>query len=101
MGNTSLASATLFQTKLALDTSYVVAGRIASGKVPDALFWGTADPYHYLRIESHRSFDVVIFGGDNHKTGQESDTNACYGRLERTVSSLVAGSSSRIGGPDT
>ena len=39
------------QTKLALYTSYVVAGRVASGRVPDALFWDTADPYDYLRIE--------------------------------------------------
>jgi glycine/D-amino acid oxidase-like deaminating enzyme/nitrite reductase/ring-hydroxylating ferredoxin subunit len=91
MGNTTLASATLFQTKLALYSSYVVAGRVASGKVPDALFWDTASPYHYLRIEPHRGFDVVIFGGEDHKTGQASNTNACYDRLERTVSTLVPG----------
>ena len=63
-------SATLFQTKLALYTSYVVAGRVARGTVPDALFWDTADPYHYLRLEPHRDHDLVIFGGEDHKTGQ-------------------------------
>ena len=47
VGNRSVAGATLFQTKLALYTSYVVAGRIAKGIVPDALLWDTADPYHY------------------------------------------------------
>ena len=31
VGNRSLAGATLFQTKLALYTSYVVAGRVAEG----------------------------------------------------------------------
>ena len=75
--------AAVFQTKLALYTSYVVAGRVAEGAVPDALFWDTADPYHYLRIEPHRDHDLVIFGGEDHKTGQVADTSACYDRLEQ------------------
>ena len=45
------------------------------GCIPDALFWDTADPYHYLRLEPHRDYDVVIFGGEDHKTGQVADTN--------------------------
>ena len=89
MGNTRLVSATMFQTKLALYTSYVVAGRVAAGTIPDALFWDTGDPYHYLRIEPHRGFDVVIFGGEDHKTGQSVDTDACYERLERLLTGLV------------
>jgi glycine/D-amino acid oxidase-like deaminating enzyme len=78
----------LFQTKLALYTSYVVAGRLRRAYLPDALFWDTADPYHYLRIERHRDHDVVIFGGEDHKTGQAEDTNACYERLERTLKEM-------------
>ena len=70
VGLASMAGATLFQTKLALYTSYVIAGRVAPGRIPDALFWDTADPYHYLRIEPHRDYDLVIFGGEDHKTGQ-------------------------------
>jgi glycine/D-amino acid oxidase-like deaminating enzyme/nitrite reductase/ring-hydroxylating ferredoxin subunit len=88
-GNTNLVSATLFQTKLALYTSYVLAARVPKGRVPDALMWDTADPYHYLRLEPHRDFDLVIFGGEDHKTGQASDTNACYERLVRTLKALV------------
>ena len=49
------AGATLFQTKLALYTSYVVAARVPRGRVPDALFWDTSDPYHYLRVEPRRT----------------------------------------------
>jgi glycine/D-amino acid oxidase-like deaminating enzyme/nitrite reductase/ring-hydroxylating ferredoxin subunit len=89
VGNTGIASATLFQTKLALYSSYVVGGRVAKGSVPDALLWDTADPYHYFRIEPHRDHDVVIFGGEDHKTGQATDTNACFGRLTKTLSALV------------
>lgn len=91
MGNTSLASATLFQTKLALYTSYAVAGRVPGGSVPDALFWDTADSYHYLRLDRHRGFDVLIVGGEDHKTGQSSDTSACYDRLEEKAIAIAPG----------
>ena len=33
------------------------------------------DPYHYLRLEPHRDHDFVIFGGEDHKTGQAADTD--------------------------
>ncbi len=88
-GKAGFLSATLLQTKLALYTSYAIAGRVKSHTVPDALFWDTGDPYHYLRIEPHRGHDVVIFGGEDHKTGQQADTQACYTRLEQAVKELL------------
>jgi glycine/D-amino acid oxidase-like deaminating enzyme/nitrite reductase/ring-hydroxylating ferredoxin subunit len=89
VGLAGLAGATLFQTKLALYTSYVIAGRAPKGEVPDALWWDTQNPYHYLRVEPHRDFDVVIFGGEDHKTGQVHDTEDCYRRLEARLPTLV------------
>ena len=89
MGVSGMASAALFQTKLALYTSYVIAGRVAKGVAPDALWWDTSDPYRYLRVEPHRDFDLIIFGGEDHKTGQESDTLAPYRRLEATLRTIV------------
>jgi glycine/D-amino acid oxidase-like deaminating enzyme/nitrite reductase/ring-hydroxylating ferredoxin subunit len=91
MGVTGLVSATLRQTKLALYTSYAIAGRVRKDAVPDALLWDTGDPYHYLRVESSGRDDLVIYGGEDHKTGQESDTAACWDRLERKLKALVAG----------
>jgi Rieske Fe-S protein len=89
VGLAGLAGATLFQTKLALYTSYVIAGRVPKGEVPDALWWDTEDPYHYLRVEPHRDFDVVIFGGEDHKTGQVADTEGCYRCLEERLPTIV------------
>ena len=89
MGNTSLVDATLFQTKLSLYTTYAVGGRVEKGRIPDALFWDTADPYHYLRIDPQRDHDVVIFGGEDHKTGQSPDTGECFNRLEQKLTSLI------------
>ena len=91
VGNTGITRATLFQTKLALYTTYVIGGAIEKGRIPDALFWDTGDPYHYLRIEPRRDHDVVIFGGEDHKTGQAADTMTCFDRLERTLRSMVRG----------
>jgi glycine/D-amino acid oxidase-like deaminating enzyme/nitrite reductase/ring-hydroxylating ferredoxin subunit len=91
VGFRNVAGATIFQTKLALYTSYVLAGRVEKGRVPDALLWDTADPYHYLRLEPHRAHDIVIFGGEDHKTGQAEETTACYQRLEDTLQKALPG----------
>jgi glycine/D-amino acid oxidase-like deaminating enzyme/nitrite reductase/ring-hydroxylating ferredoxin subunit len=90
VGLKGLAGATLFQTKLALYTSYVVAARVDRGRVPDALWWDTSDPYFYLRVEPRHDHDVVVFGGQDHKTGQEDDTEACYRKLESRLRAIVA-----------
>ena len=89
VGIASMASASVFQTKLALYTSYVVAGRIPRGTVPDALFWDTGDPYRYIRLEAHRDHDLLIVGGEDHKTGQADDTRACFERVEQVARERV------------
>ncbi len=91
VGIRNIASATLFQTKLALYTSYAVAGWATSGEIPDALFWDTADSYHYLRIARDAGRTLVIYGGEDHKTGQVEDTSACFERLEQTLTGLIPG----------
>ncbi|MDB6095065.1 MAG: puuB 1 [Verrucomicrobia bacterium] len=88
-GNTGLAPALLFQTKLFLYTSYALGARLPTGSLPVAAWWDTGDPYSYLRVERHRGYDYAIFGGEDHKTGQETDTLASYARLEQKFLSLV------------
>ena len=90
-GLSGTAAATVFQTKLALYSSYVVAGRVARNAVSDALCWDTADPYHYLRTAPDGDEAVVILGGEDHKTGQETDTDARYTRLEQHLAALCPG----------
>ena len=98
-GLSSLPVATLFQTKLALYTSYVVAARVPKGRVPDALWWDTADPYRYLRVEPGETDDLVIFGGEDHKTGQVAGTPACYARARGGAARAAArGAGRRTGG---
>jgi glycine/D-amino acid oxidase-like deaminating enzyme/nitrite reductase/ring-hydroxylating ferredoxin subunit len=89
VGVAGMTASALFQTKLALYTSYVVSGTVPRGTVRDALFWDTADPYRYLRIARDGDRDVVIYGGEDHKTGQVTDTDACYAGLERALVRLI------------
>ena len=89
MGKTNVASALGLQTKLYLYTSYAIGGWLPKDTVPEACFWDTADPYHYLRIDPHRDRDYAIFGGEDHKTGQQPDTAACYRALEETARRLL------------
>jgi nitrite reductase/ring-hydroxylating ferredoxin subunit len=77
--------ALLFQTRLALYTSYVIGAKLPHGCVPEALFWDTADPYHYLRVDHHRDHDYAIFGGEDVKTGQEKDPASVFISLEEEL----------------
>jgi glycine/D-amino acid oxidase-like deaminating enzyme/nitrite reductase/ring-hydroxylating ferredoxin subunit len=81
MGTTGAVSAALFQSKLALYTSYVLGARVPKGTVPEGLWWDTSDPYDYLRVDPHADHDYVIFGGEDVKTGQEEDANHVFQRL--------------------
>lgn len=85
MGNSGMIAATLLQSKVALYNSYAIAGRLPSGHITPGLYWDTAEPYHYLRVESQPGGDFAIFGGADHKTGQVTDTAACYESLVVTL----------------
>jgi glycine/D-amino acid oxidase-like deaminating enzyme/nitrite reductase/ring-hydroxylating ferredoxin subunit len=89
LGETAVLKGTLFQSKLALYTSYVLGARLAAGTLPEALFWDTSDPYYYLRVDRHPDFDYVIFGGEDCKTGQEDNPEQVFARLEAKLKTLL------------
>jgi nitrite reductase/ring-hydroxylating ferredoxin subunit len=62
----------LVQSKLAHYQSYAVA--FAETPMADGLFWDTADPYHYIRGATIDGREYLIVGGEDHKTGEESNT---------------------------
>jgi glycine/D-amino acid oxidase-like deaminating enzyme/nitrite reductase/ring-hydroxylating ferredoxin subunit len=84
VGKASAVGTALLQSKLAPYTSYALGGRLPLGRVPYGLYWDTAEPYHYLRVEPGDGHDYAIFGGEDHKTGQQDDTNQCFTRLATT-----------------
>ena len=88
-GKSGILPATLLQSKLASYSSYVLGGWVKRGTVPAALFWDTGDPYDYLRVDRRHDHDYVIFGGEDHKTGQNDDPTECFARLEYKLKELL------------
>jgi glycine/D-amino acid oxidase-like deaminating enzyme/nitrite reductase/ring-hydroxylating ferredoxin subunit len=80
--NTPVNDLVTIHTKQAPYRTYVVGARVPRQSVPQMLLWDTPDPYHYVRIQSEGTNDVLIVGGEDHKTGQEDDGALRFARLE-------------------
>ncbi len=88
-GRNSMFPALMLQSKLYPYTSYALEAQIAPEGFADALFWDTSDPYYYLRQFEHDGETFAILGGEDHKTGQETNPSQNYERLERLLHSLL------------
>lgn len=86
--NTPVNDRVAIHTKQAPYRTYVIGARVARGRVPKMLLWDTPDPYHYVRLQSIEEqngaagYDVLIVGGEDHKTGQAEDFDERHRRLE-------------------
>lgn len=82
--NTPINDMVTIHTKQAPYLTYVVALPIRPGSVTRALFWDTMDPYHYVRLQTGDLPDeeLLIVGGEDHKTGQADDAEVRYTNLE-------------------
>jgi Rieske Fe-S protein len=56
---------------------------VPRGSVADALFWDTGDPYQYARLQPGDGEDILIVGGEDHKSGQAEDMPRRFAALER------------------
>ena len=67
-------------TKQAAYRSYVIAAQVPPGAVPRGLYWDDLEPYHYVRLarDSRQGGEVLIVGGEDHKTGQADDHDARF-----------------------
>jgi len=79
----------IIHTKQAAYRTYVIAARIPRGTLTHALYWDTLDPYHYIRLQevdplldTRRTEELLIVGGEDHKTGQADDAEERFKRLE-------------------
>ena len=91
--NSPINDLVAIHTKQAPYMTYVIGARVPSGSVHRALYWDTGEiskvrhpaPYHYLRLqrlEDDRRHELLIVGGEDHKSGQEHNTEECHHRLE-------------------
>ena len=72
-------------TKQAAYRSYIIALEIPYGDIPKGLYWEKNSPYHYASLEKSNTSqtEILLVGGEDHKTGQEKNPEACYVKLEK------------------
>lgn len=90
--NTPINNLVAVHTKQAGYQSYVVAYRVPGGLLPPALVWDGLweddASYHYVRLMrgdgegGEGGEDILIVGGEDHKTGQGPEGDQPYRKLE-------------------
>ena len=90
--NSSISDLVAIHTKTAPYRTYVMGFEIKRGALPDALYWDTEDPYHYVRLQpgSGKS-DYVLVGGEDHKSGRADDAAERFEKLESWSRELIPG----------
>lgn len=73
--------------------TYVVAAEVKKNSIPLALYWDTGNqkskdhvkPYHYVRVQQteNKKNDLLIVGGEDHKTGSTNDNNDFVTKFEK------------------
>jgi glycine/D-amino acid oxidase-like deaminating enzyme/nitrite reductase/ring-hydroxylating ferredoxin subunit len=77
-------------SKMAPYRTYAMAFTLKRGALPDALYWDTADPYHYVRLNpGPGTTDYLIAGGADHKTGEADDGDIRFEAVEAWIRALV------------
>jgi glycine/D-amino acid oxidase-like deaminating enzyme/nitrite reductase/ring-hydroxylating ferredoxin subunit len=65
--------------------TYVIGALVPAGSTPKALYWDTEDPFHYVRLQrmhaNGKTQDLLIIGGEDHKTGQAEGIEGRFARL--------------------
>jgi glycine/D-amino acid oxidase-like deaminating enzyme/nitrite reductase/ring-hydroxylating ferredoxin subunit len=87
--NTPINDRFAIHTKQFPYMTYVIGARVPRGSVADGLYWDTLDAYHYVRLQElegeagmEPTHDLLIVGGEDHKSGQADDADERHERLE-------------------
>jgi glycine/D-amino acid oxidase-like deaminating enzyme/nitrite reductase/ring-hydroxylating ferredoxin subunit len=81
--NSPINDRVALHSKMAPYRTYAMAFTIPKGALPDALYWDTMDPYHYVRQETGPgAVNYLIAGGGDHKSGETDDAAARYDAIE-------------------
>jgi glycine/D-amino acid oxidase-like deaminating enzyme len=86
-----VASTTPFNDRVTMHTkqgayrTYVIGVTVPRDTIPEALYWDTEDPFHYVRLArigaGTETKDILIIGGEDHKTGQTEELENRFVRL--------------------
>jgi glycine/D-amino acid oxidase-like deaminating enzyme/nitrite reductase/ring-hydroxylating ferredoxin subunit len=95
--NGAISDMVVTHAKQAPYRTFAVALRVPKGRVTDALYWDTPDPYHYVRLQPlDEASDALIVGGEDFKTAHEDDAGARFDRLEAWARERFDGAGERL-----
>ncbi len=88
--NSPINDRVALHTKLAPYRTYAMCFTLPKDALPDALYWDTMDPYHYVRQQpGPGSINYLIVGGADHKSGEANDAAARFEALEAWIRNLL------------
>jgi Rieske Fe-S protein len=81
--NAPIMDRVALHSKMSPYRTYVIGFAIDRGALPDALYWDTEEPYHYVRLQpGEQGKEFVLVGGEDHKSGQADDGEKRFAKLE-------------------
>lgn len=81
--NAPIIDLVAIHTKQAPYLTYAIGAPLPAGSIERALYWDTLEFYHYVRLQpGENGMDMVIVGGEDHKSGQADDQGERWDRLE-------------------
>lgn len=89
--NSPINDRVALHSKQAPYRTYAMALQLPPGRLPDALYWDTLDPYHYVRQHPGKDFNHLIVGGADHKSGEADDAEVRYEAIEAWIRNLIPG----------
>lgn len=81
--HTPVCNMVFLHTKIAAYRTYVLAATLKEPLPPVGMYFDTEDPYHYIRTEHIDGKDLLIVGGEDHKTGDVAHTELNFQHLEK------------------
>jgi Rieske Fe-S protein len=60
----------------------VFAAEVPSGSIEDVLYWDTEEPYHYVRLHPWGDRELLLVGGEDHRSGEADDAEERFKALE-------------------
>jgi glycine/D-amino acid oxidase-like deaminating enzyme/nitrite reductase/ring-hydroxylating ferredoxin subunit len=81
--NAAVNDSIILSTRESKYRTYVIGAFVPRGSVTKALYWDTADPYHYVRIQSVGDEDLLIVGGEDERVGEHDDGDERFAELYR------------------